>query len=265
MNTPLRIAISGARRLWGRSCLAAYRLKNRVRRLLEGRAPWEEGEVLFGEGVPGSAAQWAFHDEDWGHVRSRWENRGRLREGLRVAADGPGQKPTGEVALVGDGGVRVRGTTTTADEWVYLHLPPDLLASGDYSWRFGLRALTDFHELQFGFRYRDFYNRYRYRFEDGYVHLDHVVNGAFRNSFSSARLPLTLGRWYEVCIAVKGSRSRCYVDGCLVLDDYDPGDLFPRGSVALILWENDGVTDIEADIRDLRILRVGDGPTAGRR
>jgi hypothetical protein len=227
-----------------------YRGANALRRAVAGTAPWPETAATL---VPAGASDWRFHDERWSHVRERWANRARLAEKLSVEADGPGQPVTAEVVFPEAGAVQVRCTPETHDEWAYVVLAPDLMPGADFVWRLRFRKLTAFRELQFGFRYQDFYNRYRYRLEAGRVHLDHVVNGRFRNSLSSARLDLVPGRWYELCIAVRGNRSRCYVDGRLVLDDFDPDRRFAGGSLAVIMWEDDGKTAIAADIEDMSV------------
>ena len=64
------------------------------------------------------------------------------------------------------------------------------------------------------------------------------------------------GLWYG--IDIYENNFKCYVDGTLMLDDHDFDNNFPVGSVAVILWEKDGATDIKAAIGPMSVYRLLD-------
>jgi len=195
----------------------------------------------------GSAAPWVFYDETWAHVVNRWEFRRALADGKPVTVTDPPRPLPAEVRISPKGLIAVDGAAAP-DKWFYLYLDPQSCSWSNYSWKLRLRRLSDFKELQLAFRYQDFYNRYRYRFQDGKLCFDMVVNGQFRADLSVISCPLEIGRSYDVEIRAVGSRFECWVDGRLMSRDYDPENRFPAGPIAVILWEDDGVTPIRAEL-----------------
>ena len=160
----------------------------------------------------------------------------------------------------GDGEIDVRSPAGSADRWVYLYIPPEACQWQDYVWSLQIRKRSPFREVQFGLRYQDPYNRYRYRFEDDRVHFDQVVDGVFRNDFSAKPAALHLDQWHEIRMEVVGNVFRCYLDGQLLVDDFDRSRLFMTGSVAIILWEDAETTPISVDIRRLTVAALGRTP-----
>jgi hypothetical protein len=215
-------------------------------------------EVLFETSRPSSLREWIFHDEDWIRVRRRWEHRRLVAEGRALDVVDNVQEPTDEVTFLEDGTIHFDGKAKTNDEWIYLYLDPGKYSWDNYSCNFRIRRDTYFKELQLGFRYQDFYNRYRYRFENDHIYFDKVIKGRFRNYFGSVPFHMDLGVWYDVRIDIYGNNFKCYVDGTLMLDDHDFDNNFPIGSVAVILWEKDGATDIKAAIGPMSIRRLLD-------
>lgn len=195
----------------------------------------------------GGSAPWVFHDESWVHIVRRWEFRRALARGEAVTATEPTQPLPEEVRIWPDGLIAIDGTAGP-DKWYYLNLDPRACPWTDYSWKLQVRCLSEFKELQLAFRYQDFYNRYRYRFQDGKLAFDMVVNGQFRADLSVCTRPLELGRAYDVEIRALGNRFECWVDGQLMSRDYDPENRFPTGPIAVILWEDDGATAIRAEL-----------------
>lgn len=216
---------------------------------------YQPNDLLFQSGRPFDLAKWIFHDENWIRVQHRKEHRPLVAAGVPLNVTDNLQEPTSEVTLsvAGDLSIDARATS---DKWIYLYLEPQSYLWNDYSWSFTVSRHTYFRELQFGFRYQDFYNRYRYRFEADHIFFDKVVQGRFYNALSSVPFRMELGIPYSVRIDAFGSRFRCYVNGVLMSKDYDLDDRFPRGSIALILWEDNGQTDIRASVGSMSVHRL---------
>lgn len=238
--------------IYGRTSRAARRVRYNVLRPLAVRklsaSTWQEDKVLMGPNAA-SSPPWLYHDEQWTHVINRWANRAKLAKGAPLDTTDQPQPFTDDVVLAPHGEISIHAKANTRDEWVYLYVDPTNAPWENYSWKVRFRCDTLFKELQFGFRYNGFYNRYRYRFQDGRLAFDMVINGQFVANLSSVPFPLEPGREYDLEIRAVENIFQCWIDGQLVSEDYDEQNLFPRGSVALILWEDDGRTDIIAHVR----------------
>jgi hypothetical protein len=165
------------------------------------------------------------------------------------------QKPT-QISVVGDS-LRFVTPPQTADEWDYIFLNPATYRWKNYSWNLKFRKETAFREYAFNFRYQDFNNRYRYRFEDGKIFFDKKVRGEWTNNIASLPFTIELGRWYDLRIDVYATLFRCYVDGRLWLENSDT-DL-ADGSISVILWEDDGKTVITAEIGPSMVCHLNAG------
>ena len=139
------------------------------------------------------------------------------------------------------------------DRWVYTYLDPQYFSLGDFEWQFKAIKLSEFQELQFGFRYVNFYNRYRIRQERGRIYNDVVRNGAFYNNLASKPFAMELGRPYSFVLKMVGKNFWLYIDGELIFNEYDFLNWFPRGSVAFILWESRDSPEISASFSDIMI------------
>jgi len=230
-----------------------YQTANRIRRALRLDRRWREGRTVFPSGEATASSPWVYHDERWPTIQNRRDYRALLATGVQPPEHETPQALGHEVRIAPDGGVSVRTAAASPDRWVWLSAESGSPEWRDYVYRLRVRRLSRFRELQIGFRCRDFYNRYRYRFEADYVFFDIVVGGVFINALSVAPLPMEVGRWYDISVVVVGDRFRCYVDDRLLMDDFDPFGHFPTGSVALIMWEDDGLTGIEADVEQPRV------------
>ncbi len=206
--------------------------------------------------IDGRSQDWLFHDSRWPRIVRRFQDRREVWLGKSVVADDTPQDYRGVVEFGESDNIKLTTKTLTTDEWLYLHLDPQRHQWKDFSWEFEVRRFTLFREMQFAFRYRDFYNRYRYRFEDNRLFFDFVINGRFFNSMSSTPFVVQLGRWYQVSIVAIGNRFQCYVDGRLLSSDIDFSGHFPEGPIAIVLWEDDGTTPIQAEMRSLRVRRL---------
>lgn len=151
-----------------------------------------------------------------------------------------------EDVRVVEGCMQFSNPVRSSDEWDYVYLDPERYGFRDCSWVLKFRRHTTFREYAFNFRYQDFDNRYRYRFEDDKIFFDKKVSGVWTNNIASCPFPMILGQWYDLRIDAAASLSRCYVDGELRMENVDT-DL-EWGSVCIILWEDDGETPISAEI-----------------
>jgi hypothetical protein len=196
----------------------------------------------------GSDAGWKFHDEKWIHICNRFAYRQVLASGQQLNVPEESQPFSAAVTLSPAGGFSFRGKNDAGDRWLYMFLDPELNGWADFSWKFRICRRTSFREFQFGFRYRDFYNRYRYRFEAEHLYFDIVSNGAFFNGLGATPLRLEIGREYEIEIRAVDCCFECKVDGVRVSLDFDRQNRFSTGSIAIILWESGDRPDIVADL-----------------
>ncbi len=90
-----------------------------------------------------------FYDETWSRVVNRWEDRNKISKGIFIEADDTAKSTKGIVVNNKDGICKIKGKPNVKDEWIYLHVP---LCEKNYSWSLSVRKLSDFKELQFGFR-----------------------------------------------------------------------------------------------------------------
>jgi hypothetical protein len=211
--------------------------------------------TIGGRLLPDDITRWTFHDQDWPRVVHRFHDRSMVRRQQEVLADDTPQFAGSRLRFSGPGDI-IFSADACPDNWLYLHIDPATCPWRNYRWSFSVRCMTPFRELQFAFRYRDFYNRYRYRFERGYLHFDIVHQGDFYGSLSKVECPLEVGTWYPVEIDVVEDYFCCRVGTRLLSVDYDPTGQFRCGPVAVILWEDDGRTGIGAEIRDMRIVAI---------
>jgi len=140
-------------------------------------------------------------------------------------------------------------TAETKDEWVYLFLDPQEYDWKNMSWEFSITRRTKFREFAFNYRYRDYDNRYRYRFEDDRIFFDKKASGVWFNNIASTPFPMEMNRQYLVRIDAYSSLFRCYVDKKLMLENVDTD--IESGSISLILWEDDGKTNISAEVEKI--------------
>lgn len=210
---------------------------------------------LFPLADPVKHGGWTFRDENWVRVVQRDEHRRLLREGRALTVVDNEQEPNDEVECGCDGSV-VADLAVRRQAWVWLYLDPAHHSWRNFRWEFTARRDSDFRELQFGFRYQDFYNRYRFRHEDNHLHFDIALNGGFRNSIHRVPFRMNLGQEYCFAIEARDNRFALTVDGVVQLDEVDRQKLFPRGSVAVILWENDGKTPIKASVSDISVVET---------
>jgi polysaccharide transporter, PST family len=213
---------------------------------------------------PGLKA-WTIQDERWSRVVHRTEHRGLVKRGHTVVVDDDSPDYAHPDLHVEADGFAVRGEGSTRDEWFYMFLEPRDYDLADFRWRFRFRRDSDFREIQFGIRYRDFYNRYRFRIEEGFLFFDVVEGGEFTNALGRVPCHLEIGRWYDVQIDAVGNHFAFSLDGQQRLLTVDFKNRFPRGSVAIILWDNSAIP-VRAAFSDLALdsLSTTDAAIAAR-
>jgi hypothetical protein len=189
------------------------------------RATWAQGEVLFQGETEHPERQWIYHPE------------------YQDAAE----------LVFTDGVMHFNVKATTADEWAYIYLDPQKYNWTDYSWQMKFRRITPFQEYAFNFRYVDFDNRYRYRFEDDLLFFDSKIRGKWA-CHARIPFPMAMGAWYDLRIDTRGDCHRCYVNGVLMMENHQAA--IPRGSISIILWEIDNVTDCVAEVGQSLVKRL---------
>lgn len=189
------------------------------------RQTWPNGEILFQTDCEHPEKQWILHSLY--------------------------QDPA-EVSFV-NGNINFHVKAATHDEWAYVYMDPSQFSWGDYSWQTKFRRMTTFQEYAFNFRYVNFDNRYRYRFEDDLLFFDSKIRGKWR-AHERMPFPMALGAWYDLRIDTRRDRHRCYVNGMLMMDNREPS--VRNGSISIILWETDGATDAVAEVGPSTVRRL---------
>lgn len=199
---------------------------------------------LFSEKI-----QWIYMDQETDLVKNRWKYRLNLKNQESF------ETKSNFIDFVSNDS---RNLSFIQDEleknkWHYLYLDPVVYYWRNFVWSFEYSCESKFHELQFGFRYVDFFNRYRYRIEDDYLHFDIVKNGAFYNSLHKVPLELELNKNYKFEVYVFKNIFKFNINGKTLSEDCDPFSFFSRGTVAIILWENSGDNLINADFKNINV------------
>lgn len=151
-------------------------------------------------------------------------------------------------------GMRFSGQTRSNDKWCYVYLDPKLYPWTDISWQMKVQRASNFREFAFNFRYQDFDNRYRYRFEAGRVFFDRRIEGIWENNMGSVPFDMRVGEWYDICIKACGHIFRIYVNGELLMQNFD--HRIKQGSICVILWETDSRTNLMAFVEDIKVFGI---------
>jgi hypothetical protein len=189
------------------------------------RPRWVEAELLFQTDTQSPEVQWIYHPD--------YQDRSEL------AFD--------------KGTMTFSVKANTNDEWAYIYLDPHKYQWKNYSWRTKFRRLTAFQEYAFNFRYIDFDNRYRYRFEDDLLFFDSKIRGRWR-AHARMPFPMVLGAWYDLRIDVRDNFFRCYVNNMLMMENRESS--IKTGTIAIILWEIDRATEALAEVGPCTVRRL---------
>lgn len=226
-------------------------------------AIWKAGAVFF-DRLPGSASRyakgarllpvqlgdtppWQFHSERCIRVLKRWEHRAALQKGDSISIIDD-QEEIPNYIICGASTLDISSVPDGGDKWAYLYLNSSEFIWKNFVWSFTVRRESQFRELQFGFRYKDFYNRYRFRHENQTMCFDIVRNGRFSNNLITRPFAMECGRDYCFEITAVGKAIRLCVDGKEIIRAIDPSGSFSEGSIAMIFWEDDGKTPISVAI-----------------
>jgi len=197
---------------------------------------------------------WIYHSENWDKVKYRFAHRNKLRKGLSLnVLDAHEPIPSFLKFDRSLSDLSIDTMTDGKDKWVYLYLNPAEYIWRNYTINFECTRNSDFRELQFGFRYNDFYNRYRVRHESGYFYIDKVLNGRFYNGLRRRKFVMEVNKYYNFTISCIDAYFTFYVDNEIILEYYDITKSFNRGSFAMIFWEDDRKTPIQCNIKNLQI------------
>ncbi|KGO93360.1 hypothetical protein [Flavobacterium subsaxonicum] len=153
-----------------------------------------------------------------------------------------------------DGDNMYFNTSGLLDDWIYFYIMD--YSQKNYELSFDAVFNTEFREIQFGFRYYDFYNRYRFRIEDNQLHFDAVHKGQFYNSLQTEPFKINVDEVYKFIIAVKDNKFSFMSNGNVIMTVTDDLKLFTKGSVALILWDDSGNSNIKCAFNNIQLKAV---------
>ncbi|MFC2016510.1 hypothetical protein ACFLUF_02225 [Chloroflexota bacterium] len=211
-------------------------------------------DLLFKTDKSLGLSQWIFHNEKWIRIKRFREWQPLISKGFVPNVVDKKQKLTKEVSFLKNGSIKFNGKTTNDYEWLILFLDLKEYNWGNYTWKFKMRRLSNFGEFQFAFRYQSLYNRYRYRFENNRIYFEKFVKCKAFHNIDSVKFPMKLRKWYNVRIDVYESNFKCYVDGKLMMQNSDND--FKNGSIAIILWEDNGKDDIKAEVGPMTVHKL---------
>lgn len=140
------------------------------------------------------------------------------------------------------------------DDWIYLYLKDYSLIN--YELKFDAVFYSSFREIQFGFRYIDFYNRYRFRIENGFLHFDIIKKGQFYNSLFVEPFLIRANENYSFLILVKDDKFSFLSNGRVLMTITDPLNLFTKGGIAFILWEDCGESNIKGAFKSIQFNSI---------
>ncbi|WIV68827.1 hypothetical protein [Natrialbaceae archaeon AArc-T1-2] len=232
----------------------AYSIRKNFHKRLKSESKWTVGKTLYP--LENQDPNWTYHTEDWERVVNRWEHRRALREGRSLTVLDNTQHPKERLTWDGDDAFSVDVPAGKEDRWVYLYLDRVEHSWRNFQWEFVVSRESQFKELQFGFRYHDFYNRYRFRHQDNHFHYDIVLNGDFHNSLNKTPCVMSNNEEHHVVIQSIENEFILKVDGEVLLKDIDFSRYFRRGSCAIILWEDDDVTPIQAKLHSMKVQEL---------
>lgn len=189
-----------------------------------------------------------FKDETWERVANRWEDRKKVFLGKSISSQDnfcKNRKASFEMNNI------LFESKNVIDNWIYIY---DKREISDFLLSFNAIFLSDFREIQFGFRHVDFYNRYRFRIETGRIHFDIHYKGKFYNSIFSREFRVVLGQTYKIELVVYQTQYSIAINDRVVLAIKEELPLLKAGTYALILWDPIGNVEIKANYLDIKLL-----------
>ncbi|MEI6946698.1 hypothetical protein V9K67_05805 [Paraflavisolibacter sp. H34] len=223
------------------------RKKDRYAKLLKAT----KAEIGYGSLQPayeGLLNKLIYKNEDWNIVKHRFHDRFLKFFNLPVST---ADNVCVDNKTVIEGNDIYVSTSGLKDDWIYYYLDDTSLKN--YELKFKAVFHSKFREIQFGFRYHDFYNRYRFRIEDNCLHFDVVSKGQFYNSLLVEPFAITVGETYSFAIVVKDSKFSFVSNGKVVMTVDDKLKLFNKGAVAFILWDDCGDSNIQTELKNIEL------------
>jgi len=192
-----------------------------------------------------------YKDETWNVVKNRFNDRYLKFFNVPLAT-------TDNVCI--DNKTKIEGnkmyfnTSGLLDDWIYFYIMD--YSQKNYELKFDAVFNTEFREIQWGFRYYDFYNRYRFRIENDELHFDVVHKGQFYNSLRTEPFKIIVDEIYKFSIVVKDNKFSFVSNGNVVMTITDELLLFNKGSVAIILWDDSGNSNIKCAYNNIQFNAV---------
>ena len=215
------------------------------------RSSPDRGQILFDAGIDGEAI--LVYDGEWDEVIALQSRLGYRR----VYSTGEGRADSDNTRIGNKGTICVTGHPRSNDEWHVFLLNPTRYRLYDFEWELSFCKKTSFRELQFDFRFHDLNNRYRFRFENNKVYFEKILGGQFEHDVSSIDYPVQLGLWYGMRIIAQGFRFQLLVNDICVMTEYAFDRKLCEGTLAIILWETDGVTPIQIALGRSTVYALG--------
>jgi len=232
-----------------------YIIRRTLTRFITGKNTNKKGDILYPYSK-NHKDKWVYHDENWCKVIDRWKHREAIEKNRSLTLFETQQNSNNRIKWKGDNNLKIKSDEKKADRWVYLHLTVGEHYWRNYKWSFEISRSTDFKELQFGFRYQGFYNRYRFRYQDSAFHYDIVLNGRFYNSISVCPFKMEKENEYKIDIIIKDNRFILKIDNKVLLDEYDFMNCFSHGPCAIILWEEECYPPIKSEIDNMSVVEL---------
>lgn len=232
-----------------------YVIRRSLTRVMHNKTYNKKGDILY-PCSKNHKNKWVYHDENWCKVIDRWKHRKEIEKNRSLTLFETQQNPSNRIEWASDRNLTINSDENKADRWVYLHLTVNEHYWRNYKWSFEISRSTDFKELQFGFRYQDFYNRYRFRYQNNAFHYDIVLNGNFYNSISRCPFKIKKGNKYQIDIVVFDNRFILKVNDKVLLDEYDFMNHFSHGPCAIILWEEEREPSIKSEIKNMNVVEL---------
>lgn len=228
--------------------------RKQVYQQIKNRPSFSEGRDLYPKSD--TSSEWISHNEEWERVVHRFKHREALQNERALTVSDETQNLSDRVSWNNQSSLIIDVPPEKADRWVWLALDPDKHSWRDFRWEFDVSRKSDFRELQFGFRYNGFYNRHRFQHEYGKLRYEKVHNGAFQKHYQAEPFEMELGREYHFAIEAIGNWFTLTVDGEKIIEEIDFAGDFPRGSCAIILWEDGSEVPIQAEIRNIKVTEL---------
>ncbi|MDO3379730.1 hypothetical protein [Geoalkalibacter halelectricus] len=189
-----------------------------------------------------------YKDETWNRVVNRWEDRRKIFLGKKITTiDNP---CVNNKAVFDKNDILIK-SVSRGDDWIYIIEKRDI---SNFYLKIGAIFYTKFREIQFGFRHLNFYYRYRFRIEGGFVFFDIIYRGKFINEIKKFTFEPEVGREYLFEIIVNEGFYCFCADGEILISVKESNPLIKKGSYAIILWDPSEFSEIAVDYKNCYLV-----------